>query len=55
MRQTVGGAQSEATRCSASCASVRFASNRAAAGARTEAPAFHGAKKELQACLAQPG
>ena len=55
MRQTVGGAQSVATRCSASWASVRRASNRAAPGAKTEAPAFHGAKNELQACLAHPG
>ncbi len=55
MRHTVGGAQSVVTRCCDRSARVPAASKRAAPGTKMHAPAFHGAKNELHACLAQPG
>src|SRR5690349_18817631 len=54
-RHTVGGAQSVVTPQRPMVASRFFASKRGWLTTNTVAPAFHGAKKQLQACLAQPG
>src|SRR3981189_3476015 len=54
-RHTVGGAHSVVTPQRATVASSPLASNRGWLTTNTVAPAFHGAKKQLQACLAQPG
>src|SRR5271170_2113526 len=54
-RQTVGGAQKVVTAQRCSTPSSARALNGAWLTIRTVAPAFHGAKKVLQACLAQPG
>ncbi len=55
IRHTVGGAQSVFTWCAESTSSERLALKRAASCTSTVAPAFHGAKKLLHACLAHPG
>ncbi len=55
MRQTVGGAHSVVTRSATRVSSTRLASKRGWLKTNTVAPAIHGAKKLLQACLAQPG
>jgi hypothetical protein len=49
------GAQSVVTPCRAMTPSASLASKRAQAWTKTVAAAFQGAKKQLQACLAQPG
>src|SRR5215471_20187964 len=54
-RHTVGGAHSVVTPQRAIVASKPLASKRGWLTTNTVAPAFHGAKKQLQACLAQPG
>src|SRR3954449_1300578 len=54
-RHTVGGAHSVVTPQRPMVASSPFASKRGWLTTNTVAPAFHGAKKQLQACLAQPG
>src|SRR5947208_12510215 len=54
-RHTVGGAHSVVTPQRPTVASKAFASKRGWLTTNTVAPAFHGAKKQLQACLAQPG
>src|SRR6516162_1051994 len=54
-RQTVGGAHSVVTPQRAIVASKALASKRGWLTTNTVAPAFHGAKRQLQACLAQPG
>src|SRR3954453_23234212 len=54
-RHTVGGAHSVVTPQRSMVASSPLASKRGWVTTNTVAPAFHGAKKQLQACLAQPG
>src|ERR1700710_2614919 len=54
-RHTVGGAHSVLTPQRPMVASSPLASKRGWLTTNTVAPAFHGAKKQLQACLAQPG
>src|SRR3954465_11242420 len=54
-RHTVGGAHSVVTLQRPTVASNALASNRGWLTTNTVAPAFQGAKKQLQACLAQPG
>src|SRR6266581_4255324 len=54
-RHTVGGAHSVVTPQRPTVASSALASKRDWLTTNTVAPAFHGAKKQLQACLAQPG
>ena len=54
-RHTVGGAHSVVTPQRPTVASSALASKRGWLTTNTVAPAFHGAKKQLQACLAQPG
>src|ERR1700733_5784174 len=54
-RHTVGGAHRVGTPQSRIVASSPLASKRGWLTTNTVAPAFHGAKKQLQACLAQPG
>src|ERR1700755_2972888 len=54
-RHTVGGAHSVVTLQRPMVASSDFASKRGWLTMKIVAPAFHGAKKQLQACLAQPG
>src|ERR1700709_505415 len=54
-RHTVGGAQSVVAPQRPMVASSPLASKRGWLTTNTVAPAFHGAKKQLQACLAQPG
>src|SRR5690242_588445 len=54
-RQTVGGAHSVVTPQRPIVASKALASKRGWLTTNTVAPAFQGAKKQLQACLAQPG
>src|SRR5215475_6785468 len=54
-RHTVGGAQNVVTLQRSSTPSSALALNGAWLTISTVAPAFHGAKKVLQACLAQPG
>ena len=55
MRHTVGGAHSVVTPLSRRVCSTRPGSKRGVFSMNTQAPAFQGAKKLLQACLAQPG
>ena len=55
MRHTVGGAQKVVTPQRTSVSSSGFAEKRGWLNRNTVAPAFHGAKMQLQACLAQPG
>ena len=55
MRQTVGGAQKVVTPQRSMASSSALASKRGWLTMNTVAPAFHGAKKQLQACFAQPG
>src|SRR5258708_34631616 len=54
-RHTVGGAHSVVTPQRPMVASNALASKRGWLTTNTVAPAFHGANKQLQACLAQPG
>src|SRR6266851_3232108 len=54
-RHTVGGAQKVVTAERSSTPSRALALNGAWLTISTVAPAFHGAKKVLQACFAQPG
>src|ERR1019366_9611214 len=54
-RHTVGGAHSVVTSQREITSRVFLASNRAQLCTKMVAPAFHGAKKLLQACLAHPG
>src|SRR6185503_6603096 len=54
-RHTVGGAHSVVTPQRPTVASSDFASKRGWLTTKTVAPAFQGANKQLQACLAQPG
>src|SRR5262249_58572933 len=54
-RHTVGGAQKVVTLQRSSTPKSALALNGAWLTMSTVAPAFHGAKKVLQACLAQPG
>jgi hypothetical protein len=54
-RHTVGGAQKVVTLQRSSTPKSALALNGAWLTISTVAPAFHGAKKVLQACLAQPG
>src|ERR1700738_1042509 len=54
-RHTVGGAHSVVTPQRPMVASNPLASKRGWLTTNTVAPAFQGAKKQLQACLAQPG
>src|SRR5512138_2841112 len=54
-RHTVGGAQKGVTLQRSSTPSSALALNDAWLTISTVAPAFHGAKKVIQACLAQPG
>src|SRR5690349_16065620 len=54
-RHTVGGAHSVVTPQRTTVASSPLASKRGWLTTNTVAPAFQGAKKQLQACLAQPG
>src|SRR4249919_695189 len=54
-RHTVGGAHSVVTPQRPMVANSDLASKRGWLTTNTVAPAFHGAKKQLQACLAQPG
>ena len=53
--QAVGGAQRVVTPKRTNRSSVLEGLNRVSFVARMHAPAFHGAKNELQACFAQPG
>ena len=55
IRHTVGGAQSVAMPALRAHSTVRCAEKRACSSTKMVAPAFQGAKKLLQACLAQPG
>ncbi len=55
MRQTVGGAQKVVTPERATMSRRPRALKRGWFTMKTVAAAFHGAKKQLQACLAQPG
>ena len=55
IRYTVGGAQKVVTRSSRTISSRAAASNRAWLTMRIVAAAFHGANRQDQACLAQPG
>src|SRR5579864_7873404 len=55
MRQTVGGAHSVVTLKRTSTSSVSFGTKRGKLKMKTHAWAFHGAKKQLHACFAQPG
>ncbi len=55
MRHTVGGAQIVVTSLAAIASSMSRALNRGWLAMNTVAPAFHGAKKQLYACFAQPG
>src|SRR5689334_1973165 len=55
MRQTVGGAQKVVTPEPVSVSSRLRALKRDWLSTNTVASAFHGAKKQLHACLAQPG
>src|ERR1700729_83900 len=54
-RHTVGGAHSVVTPQRPMVASNPLASKRGWFTTNTVAPAFHGANRQLQACLAQPG
>src|SRR3954470_23909352 len=54
-RHTVGGAHKVVTPQRPMIESRPFASKRGWLTIKIVAPAFHGAKKQLQACLAQPG
>src|SRR6195952_5857368 len=54
-RHTVGGAHRVVTPQRPMVASSALASKRGWLTTNTVAPAFHGAKRQLQACLAQPG
>src|SRR5579864_3062759 len=54
-RQTVGGAQSVVTPRRVTVSSRALALKRGWFAMKTVASAFHGAKKQLQACFAQPG
>src|ERR1700723_2116173 len=54
-RHTVGGAHSVVTPQRPMVASNPLASKRGWLTTNTVAPAFHGANKQLQACLAHPG
>src|SRR5712672_3656139 len=54
-RHTVGGAHSVVTPQRPTVASNALASKRGWLTTNTVAPAFQGANKQLQACLAQPG
>ena len=54
-RHTVGGAHNVVTPQRRMIASSPLASKRGWLTTNTVAPAFHGEKKQLQACLAQPG
>src|ERR1700736_1521691 len=54
-RHTVGGAHNVVTPQRPTVASNALASKRGWLTTNTVAPAFQGAKKQLQACLAQPG
>src|SRR6267378_7404089 len=54
-RHTVGGAQRVVTPQRPMVASSALASKRGWLTTNTVAPAFQGAKKQLQACFAQPG
>src|SRR5882672_2251089 len=54
-RQTVGGAQNEVPSHRANSRTRLAASKRAWFTITMAASAFHGAKKELHACLAHPG
>src|ERR1700722_636699 len=55
MRHTVGGAQNVVTPQRVTVSSNRLALNRFWLAMKIQACPFHGAKKQLQACLAQPG
>src|SRR5882672_5744624 len=55
MRQTVGGAQNVVTPHPVRASSKPRALKRDWLITKTVASAFHGAKKQLHACLAQPG
>src|SRR5215472_3100808 len=55
MRQTVGGAQNVVTPHPVSASSRPRALKRDWLITKMVASAFHGAKKQLHACLAQPG
>src|SRR3974377_1664458 len=55
MRHTVGGAQREGTPVSHIVSRSARELKRPRFGMRTVASAFQGAKKQLQACFAQPG
>ena len=55
IRQTVGGAHSVVAPHRTSVSSSDSALNRPVSCTSTVAPAFQGANKQLQACLAQPG
>src|SRR6185312_16446722 len=54
-RHTVGGAHKVVTPQRPMVASNPFASKRGWLQMKIVAPAFHGAKKQLQACFAHPG
>src|SRR5947209_13434976 len=54
-RHTVGGAHNVVTPQRPMVVSSALASKRGWLTTNTVAPAFQGAKKQLQACLAQPG
>src|SRR4029079_9994560 len=54
-RHTVGSAHRVVTRKRPMVAKSPLASKRGWLTTNTVAPAFHGANKQLQACLAQPG
>src|SRR3954463_6078666 len=51
----VGGAQRVVTPKRTNLSRVLEALNQVSFDAKMDAPAFHGAKNELQACFAQPG
>ena len=55
IRHTVGGAQNVVTPQRAMVSSSAFALKRGWFSMKTQASAIHGVKKQLQACLAQPG
>ena len=55
IRQTVGGAQRLVTPFAAIASSMPRALKRGWLAIKTVAPAFQGAKRQDQACLAQPG
>ena len=55
MRHTVGGAHSVVTLLAAIVSSMARALKRPWLAMNTAAPTFQGAKKQLQACFAQPG